>query len=905
MMIRRSISIFLIAFIIFMILPEVGLLKTIPGIGEEFENIDSMNVHPITRYNNSLTSSTETLTISNGILNYTDIGNEGQSSAYDRSLGKSAFRADLRLQTPNMTRTGGTPSSEHTPIFYLRLNEGTGIIAIDEENNHNGTLVYGASYVNSTMPAPNEEQGTALYTINNGTYRRISMGDHDDFSFGEDGPFGEDEPFSFASWVKVNTTGKGSRMAYKGGPLAEWNVHISSGTLYFICYGDSPSDYIRRQVSISAYSSQWFYLVCTYDGSSTAAGLKIYLNGVSVGSTASGGEYISMTNTSTELRLGEAYDTGVSVEMDEIRLFDDEISANDVLIRYLNYAEVAKVRTVIGFENKKSTLDLTYPACALILEANSNRSNNNITVYYAFSEGTTRYEQNFFNVTTEMWLRVKFEVDILRSKFSIKTMFDNETTISNSQKTNLDISSTARSNLFSAEWLKVFYGNYFINDSKVWWALDYIKAPFDELEWVKYEVPTGVLSTSNTPFGSVFVSQGGLTTDYNLWNLTVPDFDSVRGVLTAFTNATDESDIEDLKASIWIRILGINASTGAPTNLGSITLGFLPRDLMGGGDPTMSDPRLRVATATSSSPTSGPWDFMRAFGGSGANMETNVEAGFVIYRDGEDRIIFQVSILGETYSFNSTCSGLSSEVRLQICHSLVDHTDDGGYLFSFNVRDFDLQYRWLWHGFPGLPIVNDLIGAAIGWLLYPFRIVGQAVGEAIEFAVDVALDPLKNVMDNVFEVLASLAASIWEEIIDQVSGILVKVFEILLILVKEAVELLQTITAYIWDNVVEAAFPGATEFMQRAINLIIDTVIWAEAGWNGMIYYSPLVYLLWTLWIFCFSAFEAQNGGQWVDIWVHRLAQDIAPFSVLGFEIYVPMAIPWFVISLFYGMVWF
>jgi hypothetical protein len=146
--------------------------------------------------------------------------------------------------------------------------------------------------------APVDYQASFIF---DGINQFIEVADADDLSFG-DGV--TDQPFSFSSWLYLDafpSTPNGIIFEKNN----EYRLRINqSGRLFFELLTNASNRLGRRYISLSGDLSTWLHIVCTYDGSKTNAGMKIYVNDVQVDNgNQNAGSYTGMTNGSGTLTL--------------------------------------------------------------------------------------------------------------------------------------------------------------------------------------------------------------------------------------------------------------------------------------------------------------------------------------------------------------------------------------------------------------------------------------------------------------------------------------------------------------------------------------------------------------------------------------------------------------------------
>jgi len=165
----------------------------------------------------------------------------------------------------------------------------------------------------------------------------VNCGGAIDFHF-NDGS-GNDLPFSVSAWVKLdNITAK--RIASKDtSTSAREYLFGTSGNGKFNMLLGTGSVNINCQNNTVLNTTDWYHVVSTYDGTKTAAGIKVYVNGdASSLSTSTGGSYTGMPQTNGDLEIGR-FANGHSFFdgfIDEVSIFDYELSQIQVSAIYNN-----------------------------------------------------------------------------------------------------------------------------------------------------------------------------------------------------------------------------------------------------------------------------------------------------------------------------------------------------------------------------------------------------------------------------------------------------------------------------------------------------------------------------------------------------------------------------------------
>ena len=159
----------------------------------------------------------------------------------------------------------------------------------------------------------------------------VEVADADNLSFGNGST---DSPFSISAWVNMTDATRFRIVSKAGATNLEYLFSTGgSDTIVFNCYDNSTSGRIGRQYStaLTSYEGTWIHLAATYNGSGTSTGLKIYLNGSRVDDTDSNsGSYTAMENTTQPFYIGKFTTTYSNGLVDEVAVFNSELSASDV-----------------------------------------------------------------------------------------------------------------------------------------------------------------------------------------------------------------------------------------------------------------------------------------------------------------------------------------------------------------------------------------------------------------------------------------------------------------------------------------------------------------------------------------------------------------------------------------------
>jgi len=191
-----------------------------------------------------------------------------------------------------------------------------------------GSIVTDATWTNSTITPSFAFDGTDGY---------INFGDNDLYSFGNGS---SDSPFSTNSWINMTDATDFLVFVKDADSGKEWTQRFYLDKFRAYLVDHSAGGYIGRfanALNAASYQNQWINFSMTYNGNSTSAGMKLYLNGTRIDdSNYEAGSYTAMENTGTSLRLGaQERDSNESYGYIAIcQIYNRALSANEVLHNY-------------------------------------------------------------------------------------------------------------------------------------------------------------------------------------------------------------------------------------------------------------------------------------------------------------------------------------------------------------------------------------------------------------------------------------------------------------------------------------------------------------------------------------------------------------------------------------------
>lgn len=230
-----------------------------------------------------------------------------------------------RRVTPTLINTGGG-SATYIPNIISYWNFDTNFDDIVGTNNGTGTAettIVSGGIVNDCLD--NTGSGNPVIVVN----------DNDNLSFGNGTT---DSPFSVSCWFNYDVLTNSWLFSKRNSADQEYQIRQFSGTLAMILFSQNNlSNIIRVTHNFNPVINTWYHAVFTYNGNSAQSGLKMYIDGLQVGTTTGSGTYIAMDNTTSELAISSSRGFGnfpINGQMDEVAIFDKELTALEVTELY-------------------------------------------------------------------------------------------------------------------------------------------------------------------------------------------------------------------------------------------------------------------------------------------------------------------------------------------------------------------------------------------------------------------------------------------------------------------------------------------------------------------------------------------------------------------------------------------
>jgi hypothetical protein len=178
------------------------------------------------------------------------------------------------------------------------------------------------------------------YLVFDGSNEYITMGDVAELNFTHT------DPFSSSAWIRWTTTHTGIVVskAENGGLFPGWFVDVfdsgggNTGSILFILRNTDPTNKLSVTAPASLNDNIWHHVVSTYDGSTNASGVSIYIDGI-VQSLTINDDTLSATSSTTAPFNISGRDDGAFVfdgQIDDVAVYDKELTSGEVTTIYNN-----------------------------------------------------------------------------------------------------------------------------------------------------------------------------------------------------------------------------------------------------------------------------------------------------------------------------------------------------------------------------------------------------------------------------------------------------------------------------------------------------------------------------------------------------------------------------------------
>lgn len=146
------------------------------------------------------------------------------------------------------------------------------------------------------------------------------------------------DTFSFSAWVKVDTSQGNAILSNQLAPSTNYRGYffaINNSNQVTVILRSTLSDRLIYTSTTTLTNGIWYHIVFTYDGTATTTGGNIYINN-SLDTLTRTGTLTGTMQSTDPLYLGSRDDSDnwFSGNLDEISIFNTELSASDVATIY-------------------------------------------------------------------------------------------------------------------------------------------------------------------------------------------------------------------------------------------------------------------------------------------------------------------------------------------------------------------------------------------------------------------------------------------------------------------------------------------------------------------------------------------------------------------------------------------
>jgi hypothetical protein len=148
------------------------------------------------------------------------------------------------------------------------------------------------------------------------------------------GKFERDKPFSYAAWVKLSDSKDGAIFARmdEGQDYRGWDLWLDKGRPGTHIINKWPDNAIKTVSRKALKSGRWTHVCVTYDGSSKASGVKVYIDGESQDLEVMADKLSETIETETPFKIGQRKSSSPveKTGIQDIRLYSRALSSDEV-----------------------------------------------------------------------------------------------------------------------------------------------------------------------------------------------------------------------------------------------------------------------------------------------------------------------------------------------------------------------------------------------------------------------------------------------------------------------------------------------------------------------------------------------------------------------------------------------
>ncbi|MCM8542433.1 MAG: DUF1553 domain-containing protein [Lentisphaeraceae bacterium] len=189
----------------------------------------------------------------------------------------------------------------------------------------------------------------------------LKLDGKDFVEIGEFANFERTQGFSYGGWIKHNglngatLISKMDNTSYHRG----WDLYFEGDKAIVHIINDWPGDALKVTTNAKVPKNKWVHVFATYDGSSTAGGIKIYFNGKNQPVRVNNKNLTKTIKSKATLNLGRRYTSSpFKGEIDEVMVFDRTLSPLEVVALYGKLPVDKILKTELAKRDKKQKDEL-------------------------------------------------------------------------------------------------------------------------------------------------------------------------------------------------------------------------------------------------------------------------------------------------------------------------------------------------------------------------------------------------------------------------------------------------------------------------------------------------------------------------------------------------------------------
>ena len=219
-------------------------------------------------------------------------------------------------------------------VAHWKLNDNAASATVlDATGVHNGTYKDGGGNINTSTGSTANSRGVGTCLDFDGGDEYVEIADHADFTPAL-------TPFSISVWLYMHDASD-FQIASKGvfNTDGEWYFNTETGDrVRLLLFDESEDDcYIGRRYTTALSQNIWLYIIATYNGGTTSASIKLYLNGAKVDNANdqnNQGNFVAISAEGHAVWIGRvnvSYGNGL---IDNVIFFNHELNIDEVKALY-------------------------------------------------------------------------------------------------------------------------------------------------------------------------------------------------------------------------------------------------------------------------------------------------------------------------------------------------------------------------------------------------------------------------------------------------------------------------------------------------------------------------------------------------------------------------------------------